>query len=69
MDDIEYVGRLFSSVQKELIEKGILFSVLYTHSTNERFSTDNNCLYIIRQQMQDNVLIVTVAAKMGKEVS
>lgn len=69
MNDIEYVGRPFFGVERELINKAISFSVLRTHSTNKRFSTDDNCLYVIRQQIQDNELIITVAAKMGKEVS
>lgn len=69
MDDIEYVGRLFSCVQKELMDRAIPFAVLYTHSTNKKFSTIDNCFYVIRQQIQDNILTITVAAKMGKEVS
>lgn len=69
MEDGVYVGRLFSEVEKELQEKSIPFATLNTCSTNMRFVTDDTCLYIIRQQVRGSMLTLTVAAKMGKEVS
>lgn len=64
-----YTGRLFSSVKQELMEKGISFDTQRTFPTNTKFITDDACLYVIRQQIKGNVLTLTLAAKMGKEVS
>lgn len=69
MEDGVYIGRLFSDVEKELKEKDIPFATINTRSTNTRFVTDDTCLYIIRQQVRGTLLTLTVAAKMGKEVS
>lgn len=69
MEDRVYVGRLLSEVERELREKAIPFVTINTRSTNKRFVTDDTCLYVIRQQVQGKMLTLTVAAKMGKEVS
>jgi hypothetical protein len=70
MAEIEYIGRPYTVVTRILTELGLDFSVERTFSTSKRFSTDDQCLYVIRQRMCDNgTLLLTVAAKMGKEVS
>lgn len=69
MNDLEYVGHPFSSVQDDLLARNIAFEVVKTSPANTKFLTDDNCLYVIRQQQHDGVLTLTVAAKMGKETS
>ena len=69
MDDIVYVGRMFLPIKNELADKGIPYTAVRTQPPNAKFQLDETCLYVIREQTYQGVLTLTVAAKMGKEVS
>ncbi|MCX7779304.1 MAG: aliphatic sulfonate ABC transporter [Negativicutes bacterium] len=70
MNENTYVARPLKTVETELSAQSIKYKVITAISTNTRFVTDDQCWYVIRQQLaSDGTLLLTAAAKMGKEVS
>lgn len=66
---MDTVGQPLTRVTAQLTELRVGFKVLVTKPQNRRFTTNADCLYVIRQQIDaDGIYCLTAAGKMGKEV-
>lgn len=65
---MDTVAQCLSLVQKELDESKKKYRISISRPTRTVSNLDEDCLYVIRQQMDaDDTYHLTVAAKMGKE--
>lgn len=66
---MDTVGRTLDEVTADLGKLKIPFEVFITKPRNRKFSTDPDCLYVIRQHIDaDGIYHLIAAGKMGKEV-
>jgi len=63
------IGRPLQAVLSELAALNAIHEIVRTCPTHTKFVIDDTNLYVVRQQYSENTLLLTVAAKMGKEVS
>lgn len=64
---VNTVAQYLPTVRKQLDEMNVKYLISTTRPTRHVSNLDEDCLYVIRQQIDTNgVYHLTVAAKMGK---
>ena len=65
----DFVGRPLAEALQEIDASGMVCQVELTSPTRSMFVLDDQLRYVIRQRLDvNNILHLSVAAKMGKEV-
>lgn len=69
MTDIDVIGRPMEEAQRLLQEAHIQYVLKRSRPARDFFKIDEDSLYVIRQRYIDDVLQLTLAARLRKEVS